>query len=78
VSAHADGEELDERRTLSRPRPRGGFANDPEHLQHVVPVTRRAGHAIAGCAVDQTCARVLLARRRGQTVLVVLDDEENR
>ena len=46
--------------------------------EQIVAVADHAGNAVAGAARGQVLARELLADRRRQAVLVVLDDEDHR
>ena len=58
-------------------RPRGRPRDGVDDGEQVVAVHGLGGHAVADAAVRQPRAGVLLAHRRRQAVLVVLDDEEH-
>ena len=77
MAAHAEGEELEQRRPLAAARARGGAAHRLHHRDHVVAVHHRARDAVADAAVGQVGTGVLLGDGGGEAVLVVLDHEQH-
>jgi hypothetical protein len=60
------------------PSPRRARSDRFVDREVIVSVDHRAVHAVAGRAIGEIGARILLARRRRQPVVVVLDDDDDR
>ena len=78
VAPHAEGLELEQRGPLAASRSAGGLAHRVVDGRQVVAVHDLPRHAVAGTAIGELPARVLLRDRRREPVLVVLDHEQHR